>query len=453
MSKFICIQNKGDFDPELVTIHGLSSKREDSSKIGQFGSGIKFSVAHMLRNNVEFFAFSGLHELRYSIKEKSFYHHQDNIKTSVIVMNGKELSMSIDATPDWKEWFNIREFWANALDEEDPTMFLVDQEQIGPKEGYTRWFIEYKPYKEIYDNWSIYYKPDAQNFEVWPTADQKFRVYKQGFLIYERELEPDESGPISVNWNDRALNELREIKDTNVQWDLCYQTLFESADARSIFFNACLNHEISNLFWNEHATYSYKVARAMLEQAPSNYKFFNKTIYSHLLLSEKDDVNDYHFYLVPNEIHRLIREIQPERCFPSKNMNNHGTMENDPESLNPEAWLLVDGAVEFLKSAKLSPDIDKYPIRFCHFSDVILGYAHTDGDTKEIWLSTQLLTNFEKANHNMFVSVIYEEYIHHATGYKDCTRKLQTFLFNQVLTQAKKNMVLQSPIKSENSKN
>ena len=57
-NKFIKIESKGNIDPQAFVLLGASTKRDDESKIGFFGSGLKYSIAYLLRNNIEFKVFS-----------------------------------------------------------------------------------------------------------------------------------------------------------------------------------------------------------------------------------------------------------------------------------------------------------------------------------------------------------------------------------------------------------
>ena len=50
---YLKIRSKGKIDIEALSLLGASSKRGDETKIGQFGSGNKFAIAYLLRNNYE----------------------------------------------------------------------------------------------------------------------------------------------------------------------------------------------------------------------------------------------------------------------------------------------------------------------------------------------------------------------------------------------------------------
>ena len=51
--KYLIITNKGEIEPQALHLVGASTKRGDSSKIGQFGSGNKYALAYLLRNEHE----------------------------------------------------------------------------------------------------------------------------------------------------------------------------------------------------------------------------------------------------------------------------------------------------------------------------------------------------------------------------------------------------------------
>lgn len=57
------IRNKGEIPVEAFTLLGASTKREDESKIGFFGSGLKYAMARLLRTEKEFRIFSGTEEV------------------------------------------------------------------------------------------------------------------------------------------------------------------------------------------------------------------------------------------------------------------------------------------------------------------------------------------------------------------------------------------------------
>ena len=64
--KTIKITSYGEIDIRAFSKMGASSKRQDGSKIGMFGSGLKYSLAFLLRNKIPFRVFSGYREVKFT---------------------------------------------------------------------------------------------------------------------------------------------------------------------------------------------------------------------------------------------------------------------------------------------------------------------------------------------------------------------------------------------------
>jgi len=139
MKNYVCISNKGEMDINALRLLGASSKRDDDSKIGFFGSGLKYGLAYYLRNGYNIRIFSGNEEIilgvtETKLREKSF---------NVITVNDIPTSFTTDMGPDWTAYGALREIYCNALDEEDCTINtkVTDIEMIS---GYTKIYIEMK---------------------------------------------------------------------------------------------------------------------------------------------------------------------------------------------------------------------------------------------------------------------------------------------------------------------
>lgn len=136
MTLFIKIQNKGEIDEKAFRLLGASTKREDDSKIGFFGSGNKYAIALLLRKNIFFKVYSGTTEIVFGKKPVDFGGRQ----YEVITINGAETSLTTEMGPDWETWFAIREFYCNAIDEGEAVLTVEDKTE--PAEGKTTIYIE-----------------------------------------------------------------------------------------------------------------------------------------------------------------------------------------------------------------------------------------------------------------------------------------------------------------------
>jgi len=191
MKKYILIQNDGEIESNSFELIGASTKRDQSGKIGFFGSGLKYSIAYMMRKGIEFKIFSGNKELIFTTT-------QEVLKGQTferICINGKETSYTITMGPTWtKDWFVLREVYCNALDESN-CIIVKDTEIVQPSEGKTRIFIELtEELKEVSKSWDAYFAEDRTPlFTTEPiytcylgTSDTGNRSSSQRVSVYDR---------------------------------------------------------------------------------------------------------------------------------------------------------------------------------------------------------------------------------------------------------------------------
>lgn len=104
--------NPGLIDPRCITTLGVNVK-EGSSPIGHFGTGLKYSIAVLLRLGQGVIIHSGPRVYTFttsevSVRGKSF---------EIVCMNGQELGFTTELGKDWELWMAYRELWSNAMDE------------------------------------------------------------------------------------------------------------------------------------------------------------------------------------------------------------------------------------------------------------------------------------------------------------------------------------------------
>ncbi len=159
MNKYILIQNDGEIETNSFELIGASTKRNDSTKIGFFGSGLKYSIAYMMRTGIKFRIFSGNTEVLFTTTS-------DTLKGQNfdrICINGKSTSFTVTMGPTWKEdWFVLREIYCNALDESG-CQIIKETESVNPSEGKTRIYIEQTDkLKELCENWDAYFSDERE---------------------------------------------------------------------------------------------------------------------------------------------------------------------------------------------------------------------------------------------------------------------------------------------------
>lgn len=185
--KYIRVSNGAGFVNRLALEKlGLSTKRDDESTIGQFGSGIKYAPIAALRMGLEWY-FAGEDEqgqyvLKYDVKQENgidcvVYNYGDYVKDS---------SFTIDAGVfSWEDEFQIyREAVSNAIDESvtngvDWDVCLVDAETIAPVKNEFLIFISASPAMiNIYENHDRYYSLDRSPVFCGSGSNKSLKIYE-----------------------------------------------------------------------------------------------------------------------------------------------------------------------------------------------------------------------------------------------------------------------------------
>lgn len=225
MNKYIRIVNKAESVSRLsLEKLGLSTKRNDPTTIGQFGSGIKYAPIAALRMGLEFIFTgsdaNGKYELRYSVVE------EDGIKCVVYDYGTyqKPSSFTVDAgILSWEDAFQIyREAVSNAKDSGEWTREIVDT--ISNNDGEFAIYITASPeMMEVYNNHDVYfcenrkviYSSNRGHVRLLERIDNVPKIYCKSVLVYEDE---DANGVINLfdyELNQVELNEDRALKDIN----------------------------------------------------------------------------------------------------------------------------------------------------------------------------------------------------------------------------------------------
>ena len=211
--KYLKIQNQGLLDIRLFSLMGGTTKEKDSAKIGQWGSGLKYAITFLLRENINFKIFVGNKEVKIDIKNETI----QNEEFSIVYVEGERTSLTTKmGGKAWTEWTCIREIYSNALDEGSAKIEVTDSWEM-QKENYdtTCFYIEATPkFLELYNNWSTYFLenkvPMYENadFKLYPNGGS-LKLYKQGVLIGHKE---DKKSLFLYDFKHASINELREYQ-------------------------------------------------------------------------------------------------------------------------------------------------------------------------------------------------------------------------------------------------
>lgn len=206
--KYLKIQNDGLLDIRLVALMGGTTKANDQYKIGQFGTGLKYALAFLFRNNLAFRIFVGEQE----VKVHSEIEHIAGVDFEIICINNQRTSITTQMGKEWEAWMIIRELYCNALDEGG----LVKEISTNPEgvDGKTTFYVQIdSQIQEVLDNWQMYFiheiKPifENSNVAIYPPGEH-LAIYKQGVLIHKTK----QKAVFRYDLKTASINELREFK-------------------------------------------------------------------------------------------------------------------------------------------------------------------------------------------------------------------------------------------------
>lgn len=408
--KYLKIENDGELDIRLVALMGGTTKANDKFKIGQFGTGLKYTLAYLFRNNIDFKIFVGDKEVELSIETEVI--KEENF--DIICINGNRTSITTRMGADWSAWMIIRELWCNALDEGGAARDIVT-EMLG-EAGKTIFYIQIdKDFQAVLDNWSSYFMHGNEPLYDGPThriyhGGEKTRIYKQGVLIHTI----DRPALFSYDVKDASINELREFKGV------------VSAEIVRSLKNTTPNvitHFLENVS-DEHyeGTMDYKWYESF-------GNVWRETIGDAKIIHQKavDTIKDR-----GAEIDLAKTIILPFKVYSFltgefKGIGALRTADKINEFYEIHSQPLADRMNEIMAILEVCEYAVHPELKFIFgaFGDKnIMGQINMD--TKEVMLSDSLL---EKSLFN-FVAVIIEENEHFKSGFSDCTRNFQQHFIN-----------------------
>jgi hypothetical protein len=441
--KYILIQNDGEIESNSFELIGASTKRGETGKIGFFGSGLKYSIAYMMRKKINFRIFSGEQELIFTTKDEV-------LKTQTfqrIIINGIPTSYTTTMGPTWKEdWFVLREIYCNALDE-NSCLIIRDTENVSPTEGKTRIYIELtESLKQVSDSWDIYFAEDREpiftssdvytcylgNDDEISADNQKVAVYiKTLGILYRKGIRVFQTDTQMYDYNCEAvnINEDRTAKNpSGIQYGI-FNIVAQFIDEG--YIKSILRTAQDDVTTYEYAALSvdttYNWSKEWLRFSEEN------------LLVVKEGANRYvdeinqskkETFLLPFQFARNLKKTLPEVYILGMNSIIDGLVTESVELTNKMEYLLKE-VIAALKEMKYEILYDISVVRFDN--ENIMGKA--DLKERKILIAG---TTFDKGRREIAMTLI-EENEHLKSGEKDESRAFQNHIFSQWLKTMEEN--------------
>lgn len=402
----------------LVSLMGGTTKKDCKHKIGQFGTGLKYIIAYMLRNELDFHICIGEDTVKLDIVKETIR----DTEFGIIVINDSKSSITTNMGLDWKPWMIVRELYSNALDEGGESYSIVEEHDvIGTKDTTTFYIPMTIDFIDVYNNWDKYFKinqiPLWENDKYAVYAGNKdSRIYRQGILIKETK---DIESVFHYDLKEGQINELREYtgyEDSDIS---CVVYAFNSEDVIEYFLEKLSNitdeekepleAKIDISYWREYS----KLDEAW-KNVIGNAKIIHKEAKQKLLgANPKADLSGT--VTLPRKIYQaLVKNFEGISTLRVINK-----VEEFYEMYDEELELKVKQSLAILESCSyfIHPELT---YRFGEFGDKKT-LAKIDLDAKEILISQKMK---DKSLFN-FTAMLVEENEHFQTGFNDHTREFQ----------------------------
>lgn len=122
----IVFENKGEIDVRAVMLIGVNIK-EGNSPVGFFGTGLKYSIASLLRWGESIRIHSGLNDFQFSVEETEIRNKTFGIPIIHTKYDRTPLGFTTDLGKQWEPWMVYREIWCNAHDEPLASVYETDE--------------------------------------------------------------------------------------------------------------------------------------------------------------------------------------------------------------------------------------------------------------------------------------------------------------------------------------
>ena len=411
MKTYVKFENNGEIDVNAFRLLGASTKETDDNKIGFWGSGLKYSLAVLLRNGVKIKVFAGEKEIKIG-KRKTKMRGEE---FEVITINGTPTSITTRMGKDWELWFAIREIYANTIDEGNKKIDVSDS--TDGEAGVTKIFVEMTDeIKDIFDNFDQYFSYSIEpDFEL---GQDKVFDNDEG-LIYRRGIKVGEFGAKSLysyDIHDVQINESRVIPSSfDLDIKLC-KLWKEEAEVKMIntLINTQNSYEKNRMDWDWSGTFNSNWLEVLKERTiiPEEATGFYV-----------EEMSKPHIILPSTMCSSLYNAFG--EALNIKGFNNKGDATHHKEiELSEMERERINKSKEIV--AKHFPAISRMEVIVAKLSTDVMGTIIGD----KIVLNENLLS---RSDDNILETII-EEFIHISSGHEDRTRGFQDYAISMITT-------------------
>lgn len=405
----ILFQNHGTLDVRAITTFGVSSKEGDDN-IGFFGTGLKYAIAILLREGCTVRIITGGIEYNFETRKETI--RVDNFDTVWMITKAhnaegvtsfdteQRLGFTTELGKTWDMWQCFRELWCNTTDEAGDATSHVDDYNL-TYDGTDTYVIVTgakfeKAYAERFETALLPPKTilhDDMHIAAIHSGESNYVYYRgiRAYTLHQKSM---------FTHNIRMPMELSE--DRNMKWEFRIRTAVGSSIV-------CCKDEslIEQMVTAPEGVFEYGIDYTSVPAAGLEPTFI--------------------------EVVQRIARTNPSKL----NRSAMTAVKVDPYESLPETT--DAGVMDAMQSAVLDKAIafcrrHGYMVDMCNIvvmdklENGVMGLAHRK--RKTIYLSK---IPFDLGTKQV-VSTLIEEFIHIELSLDDCTREMQSYLFDKIVS-------------------
>lgn len=395
----ITFQNEGLLSPVSIATFGVSVK-ENKNPIGFFGTGLKYALAVLLRNNQHIYIQSGPDHMLFTkqsvdVRGKPF----ELVCMSINNEPAVQLGFTTELGKQWQLWMAYRELACNCMDEggnvkrlSHPPAFTDDITSI---------CVSGDAFEDIFHKRGEFILSSAPMLTLGEFCEVRQPSTASDTLFYRNVLVGKLPVQSIFQYNLLAKMTLTEDRTLSDSW---YVPLRISEAVLQCTDRAFLKTVLT-------------APKNTFEGSKLDFMCFGGQPSPQFLAVVEELCEDKSFDC--NESARKLYEVLTKKAFAPVEL-----------ALTPVQTKMLERAMLFCTRIGFPIAASSYPVKFVYGLGLgVLGLA--DHNTDTIYVSEAV---FHSGGTKALASVLIEEYLHLSKGYADLTRELQTFLFDKIVS-------------------
>lgn len=427
---YLVIQNEGEIEEKAFELMGASDKRGSAEKVGMFGTGSKYGIATLLREDIKVIAYSGETKIKFGVQPTTFRGKEYRQVTMAIGNRvPKPLSFTAEMGLHWGTEEAIRELVSNAYDEGKGKVYIAGRPE-GEK-GITRIFVEYLPavqtfYRDKYDDWFTYDRVPLwreEGYAIYRKIEDRAATYRRGVRTWQKRM------PSLYDYQIDGM-EVREDR-TSDYWEVLWRVAqlidklpkehkkkvlsFIQEHPSSLEGEASVKYSLSSPEWKEIVKDDYQVVTTAQVQ---------QTL--------QEELSHFKTLIVPEGWASKLEELgvpAPKDILNSTQLKGYRVI--PPSDYSEAEREFLSEVIKFLTEAGYPiGQVNGLNVFESSREDITLG--EYDREKDEIFLNRKTFLEGRKK----VAEILMEEWAHRESGATDKTRQFQNYLITQIIDQA-----------------